>query len=118
MNLRHAAALALVVYLLVPPFRDDPNSQACSAGTDAACLRQSLNPSAPIGSWRALQAFETAEACKIFRDDRIRLFQKCQGSAQEADTSCPGSPEFTKFNLDMVQQGRCISLDELRQMLK
>ncbi|HLK87961.1 MAG TPA: hypothetical protein VKT27_15765 [Candidatus Binataceae bacterium] len=118
MNLRHAAALALVVYLLVPPFKDDPNSQACAAGTNAACLRQTLNPSAPIGSWRALQAFETAEACNAFRSDRIRLFQKCQGSAQAADASCPGSQELTRFNLDMVQQGRCIPLDDLRQMLK
>ena len=118
MNLRHAAALALVVYLLVPPFRDGPDSQACAAGSNAACLRQTLNPSAPIGNWRPLQAFETAEACKTFRDDRIRIFQKCQGSAQEANTLCPGSAELTRFNLDMIQQGRCISLDELRQMIR
>ena len=118
MNLRHATALALVVYLLVPPFRDGPDSQACAAGSNAACLRQTLNPSAPIGNWRPLQAFETAEACKTFRDDRIRIFQKCQGSAQQANTLCPGSAELTRFNLDMIQQGRCISLDDLRQMIR
>jgi hypothetical protein len=118
MNLRHAAVLALVVYLLVPPFRDGPESQACAAGSNAACLRQTLNPSARIGDWRPLQAFETAEACKTFRDDRIRIFEKCQGSTQQADTLCPGSPEFTRFNLDMIQQSRCISLDELRQMAR
>jgi hypothetical protein len=118
MNLRHAAALALIVYLLVPPFTDNPDSRACAAGTNDACLRQTLNASAPIGDWRMLQAFDTAEACKTFRDDRIRMFEKCPGKAQEADSSCPGSPELTKFNLELVQQGRCISLDELRQMVK
>lgn len=118
MNLRHAAALALVVYLLVPPFKDSPDSQACAAGSNAACLRQTLNPTAPIGDWRLLQAFDTAEACKTFRDDRIRIFEKCPGNAQGADSGCPGTPELTRFNLDLVQQSRCISLDELRQMVK
>jgi hypothetical protein len=118
MHLRHAAALALVVYLLVPPFKEGSDSQACDAGSVAACLRQTLNPTAPIGNWRPLQAFDTAEACKTFRDDRIRIFEKCQGRAQEADSPCPGSPELTRFNLDMVQQSRCISLDDLRQMVK
>jgi hypothetical protein len=118
MKVSHAAALALIVYLLVPPFKDSPDSQACTAGSNAACLRQTFNSSAPIGNWRLLQAFDTAEACKTFRDDRIRMFEKCPGGAQEADSRCPGSPELTRFNLDMVQQSRCISLDDLRQMVK
>ena len=118
MDLRHAAALALVVYLLVPPLRDSQDSQACAAGSVSACLRQTLNPTAPIGNWRPLQAFDTAEACKTFRDDRIRIFEKCQGRAQEADSTCAVSPELTRFNLRMVQQSRCISLDDLRQMVK
>ena len=118
MNLRHAAALALIVYLLVPPFQQSPDSQACATGSNAACLRQTLNSSAPIGDWRLLQAFDTAEACKTFRDDRIRIFEKCPGRAQEGDSNCPGSPELTRFNLELVRQGRCISLDELRQLVK
>jgi hypothetical protein len=118
MNLRHAAALALVVYLLVPPFKDNPDSQACAAGTNEACLRQTLNPSAPMGDWRLLQTFDTAEACKTFRDDRIRIFEKCPGSAQDANSPCPATPELTRFNLDMVQQSKCISLEDLRRMVK
>jgi hypothetical protein len=118
MDLRHAAALALVVYLLVPPFKDNPDSRACAAGANDACLRQTLDPAAPIGNWRMLQSFDTAEACKTFRDDRIQIFEKCPGSAQEANSPCPATPELTRFNLDMVQQGRCISLEDLRRMVR
>ena len=108
MNPRHAAALALVVYLLVPPFKDGPDSRACAAGSTAACLRQTFNPEAPIGNWRLLQAFDTAEACKTFRDDRIQTFEKCPGPQP-----CPATTELTRFNLDMIQPSRCVSRDEL-----
>ena len=85
MTPRHAAALALVVYLLVPPFKDGPDATACAAGSNAACMRQTFNPAASIGNWRLLQAFDTAEACNTFRDDRIRMFEKCSGGAQETN---------------------------------
>ncbi len=113
MTLRHATALALVVYLLVPPFKDGPDSAACAAGSNAACVRQTLNPAASIGNWRLLQAFDTAEACKTFRDERIRVLEKCPEGAQEANSPCPGTAEFTRFNLDLIQQSRCVSRDDL-----
>ena len=47
MKPRHAAAVALVVYLLVPPFKDGPDSTACAAGSNAACVRQTFNPAHP-----------------------------------------------------------------------
>jgi hypothetical protein len=110
MNLCHGAALALVVYLLVPPFKDGPDSQACAAGSTTACFRQTFSPEAPIGNWRLLQAFDTAEACKTFRDDRIEMFEKCPGPQP-----CPATPALTKFTLDMTQQSRCVSRDDLLQ---
>jgi hypothetical protein len=113
MDFRHAAALALAVYLLVPPFKDGPDSLACAGGSNAACLRQTFNPEAPIGNWRLLQAFDTAQACNTFRDDRIRMFEKCPEGAQEANSPCPATPELTRFNLDLIQQSRCVSRDDL-----
>jgi hypothetical protein len=112
MKPRHATALAMVVYLLVPPFNGGPDSTACASGSTAACLRQTLNPEAPIGEWRLLQAFDTTEACKTFRDDRIQMLEKCPGP-QGADSPCPATPELTRFNLDMIQQSRCVSRDDL-----
>jgi hypothetical protein len=105
---RSTAALALVVYLLVPPFNGGPDSTACASGSTAACVRQTFNPAAPIGNWRLLQAFDTAEACKTFRDDRIQMLEKCPGPQP-----CPATPELIKFNLDMIQQSRCVSRDDL-----
>ena len=104
------AALALVVYLLLPPFKDGPDSTACAAGSNAACVRQTA---ASIGNWRLLEAFDTAEACKTFRDDRIQMLEKCPEGAQEANSPCPGTAEFTRFNLDLIQQSRCVSRDDL-----
>jgi hypothetical protein len=109
---RHAAALALVVYLLVAPLNGGPDSTACANGSTAACLRQTFNPEAPIGNWRLLQAFDTTEACKTFRDDRIQMFEKCSGP-QGADSPCSATPELTRFNLDMIKQSRCVSRDDL-----
>jgi hypothetical protein len=110
--MKHIAALALIVYLLVPPFKSGPDSSACAAGSTAACLRRTFNPEAPIGGWLLLQSFDTAEACKAFRDDRIQRFEKCP-AAQGADSSCPATAELTRFNLDMIQQSRCVSRDDL-----
>ena len=95
----HAAALALVVYLMVPPFKGGPDSQ-------------NLNPEAPISKWQQLQSFDTAEACETFRDDQMRMLEKCPGP-QGANLPCP-SPELTRFNLDLIQQGRCVSSDDPR----
>jgi hypothetical protein len=44
MKVSNAAMLALVVYLLVPPFKSGPDSLACAGGSSAACLRQTFNP--------------------------------------------------------------------------
>jgi hypothetical protein len=111
MKTRHAAALALVVYLLVPPFNGGPDSTACASGSTAACLRQTFNPAAPIGDWRLLEAFDTAEVCKTFRDDRIQMLEKCP-----RPQLCPATPELTRFNLDMIQQSRCVSRDDLLKL--
>jgi hypothetical protein len=113
----HAAALVLVVYLLAPPFKDGPDSSACASGSVAACLRRTFNLEAPLGDWVLVQSFDTAETCNTFREDRIRQIEKCPGS-QAAESHCPATPELTRFNLDMMQQSRCISLDDLRLKLK
>jgi hypothetical protein len=115
MKVSHAAALTMVVYLLVPPIKSGPDSLACATGSTAACLRQTFNPAAPIGEWRLLQPFDSAESCKTFRDDRIRMFEKCPDS-QGANSPCPATPELTRFNLDLIQQSRCVSRDDLPKL--
>jgi hypothetical protein len=73
------------------------------------CVRATdFQSPAPIGNWRLLQDFDTAEACKTFRDDRIQMLEKCPGPQP-----CPATPELKRFNLDMIQQSRCVSRDDL-----
>ena len=74
-------------------------------------LATDFQSEALIGEWRLLQSFDTAEACKTFRDNRIRVFEKCPDRG--ADSLCPATPELTRFNLDLIQQSRCVSRDDL-----
>lgn len=109
----HAAALALVVYLMVPPSKRDADSLACAGGSQAACLRESFDPEAPISKWQQLQSFDTAEACETFRNDQMRMLENCPGP-KGANLPCPPTPELTRLNLDLMQQGRCVSSDDPR----
>ena len=62
MNLRHAAALALVGwYLMVPPFQ-----------------RGGVNLDAPLRSWRLFGSYDTANDCE---DDHLEMVEKSKHAA-------------------------------------
>ena len=53
MNLRHAAALALVGwYLMIPPYQGVSRSCGNVSFNDAACLSYFIDPNTPLREWR------------------------------------------------------------------
>ena len=85
MNLRHAAALALVGwYLIVPPATGD-----------------SFDKNAPVSKWRQPAAFDSAADCEQYRTEAIETFQK--------KTDANG-----EYNVSLYIAGRCVTSDDPR----
>ena len=98
MNLRHAAALALVGwYLMQPPSNSGgrPDSKA------------------PLSQWQESGAFDSADERSKERFDTIKMYEKTLADAQESKAS--------HDSLDMLQNGllafwnaQCIASDDPR----
>jgi hypothetical protein len=86
MNLRHAAALALVVwYLIAPPVRQ-PKGEA-----------PYMDEHAKYRDWEILQVYKTSEECEIAqRRERseVSLTDPDPWSAQLADAECIASDDL------------------------
>ena len=88
MNLRRAAALALVGwYLMVPP----------PVGSNF----DSFDKNAPLSKWRQPAAFDSAAACEQYRTEAIDTFQK--------RTDANGD-----YNVNLYIAGRCVTSDDPR----
>jgi hypothetical protein len=97
MNLRHAAALALVGwYLMVPPLR-----HGRPTGADA------VGPEAPLWLWQNMGSFDSAADCykyKNFLSDRHAAGENAQGGTLPPDLKA----EFQAEDSD----AKCIATDD------
>lgn len=92
MNVRHAAALALVVwFLLVPPIVLDATDQP------------RVQPTAPLNEWRVYATFESREQCENLRD-KIR----------EGERGLPPSEKNAELKREAAASLLCVANDDPR----
>ncbi len=89
MNLRHAAALALVGwYLMVPPM-------------DLATHK--LNPDARFSAWHNFGSYDHASACSSDREEQLNFWFR-KGSLSEGE----------RLTVEGLQYSQCIATDDPR----
>ena len=109
MNLRHAAALALVGwYLMMPPWT-----------TSWFSTTKRRNDSAPISQWETLRSFDSAELCEQFRgaDDDTWQDMVLRWGKEEPLLKASGVKDWTKTVNEVkesMDHSRCIASDDPR----
>jgi hypothetical protein len=114
MNLRHAAALALVGWYLMVPQPDAPG--------------RAPNVNAPLSQWNQMGAFDSASNCEKERESRRRLAVKALDEVQQEIDAVPDStqplvkvaPKVAQDSVDVssfaigIEASRCVASDDPR----
>jgi len=114
MNLRHAAALALVGWYLMVPQPDAPG--------------KAPNANAPLSQWNQMGAFDNASNCEKEREYRRRVAVKALGEVKQEVAALPDSrqplakvsPKVAQDATDVsnftigIEASRCIASDDPR----
>jgi len=100
MNLRHAAALALVVwyYLMVPPITNDVSGTA-----------NGVQSGAPLSQWRSLRYFATESECET---EKARAGDPPRYSGFDPRSLLPTNPQVDRAWKMAGEMARCILGDE------
>ena len=106
MNLRHAAALALVDwYLITPP--------VCRSND---CIKPLVDPDAPLWQWiRAGKRFDSIDDCELARQGVAKKAQREEEDELERAAEQDANPEeqaVAKF--EGARSMRCVSTDDPR----
>ena len=102
MNLRHAAALALVGwYLMTPPFISvGPNPR------DASLDKSVPDSEAPLSKWQWSGSFDSVDACQREQEKEI-------AEAQNRELALPVAERDRGVEMDFWE-ARCIATDDPR----
>jgi hypothetical protein len=99
MNLRHAAALALVGWYLMAP-----------VPTKAPLGQQPINPDLPLSKWTIEQSFDTAAECEHWRASAIMTNVKTYLDKDSTDAES----KQAHLAANLWWKSLCIATDDLR----
>jgi hypothetical protein len=113
MNLRHAAALALVGwYLVVPPALDLRNPSTQTSGLF-------VDPSAPLLKWDTLATYESKAECERDHGERFsRVKAREQSDSAEADSIAREGAEVNQQKPLDSEKANALLVRSIAAMLK
>jgi hypothetical protein len=109
-NLRHAAALALVGwYLMVPPFKPHKPQPAFTIPSLEA---QILNTDAPLSKWEIYVANDSADECEAFKAATLKLADQQKITGKDGSITDRGGRAIL---LEMqLRHSQCVATDDPR----
>jgi hypothetical protein len=110
MNLRHAAALALVGwYLMVPPFKPHKLQPSFTIPSLEARI---LNTDAPLSRWEIYVASDSADECEASKAATLKLLDQQKVTGKDGAVTDRGARAIL---LEMqLRHSQCVATDDPR----